>query len=113
MKLKCIFSFAVLAALLFSVQVSGQNPVNPASVNVNELSDSQIDRIIQEMQTRGLTEDQAIAMAKAQGASQTQIDQLTIRIQQRQTGQGNEANTTNTSTPKDRSHKTSDSLRES
>src|SRR5664280_1586489 len=100
MKLKCIFSFAVLAALLFSVQVSGQNTVNPASVNVNELSDSQIDRIIQEMQTRGLTEDQAIALAKAQGAYQTQIDQLIVRIQQRQTGQGNEANTTNTSTQK-------------
>ena len=38
------------------------------------------------MQTRGLTQDQAIAMAKAQGASQTQIDQLTTRIQQLQTG---------------------------
>jgi protein involved in polysaccharide export with SLBB domain len=38
------------------------------------------------MQTRGLTQDQAIAMAKAQGASQTQIDQLTLRIQQLQTG---------------------------
>ncbi len=38
------------------------------------------------MQTRGLTQDQAITMAKAQGASQTQIDQLTTRIQQLQTG---------------------------
>jgi protein involved in polysaccharide export with SLBB domain len=100
MKLKCIFSFAVLAALLFSLQVSGQNPVNPASVNVNELSDSQIDKIIQEIQTRGLTEDQAIALAKAQGASQTQIDQLMVRIQQRQTGQGSDVNTINTSTQK-------------
>ena len=39
---------------------------------------------MQEMQTRGLTQDQAIALAKAQGATQTQIDQLTMRIQQLQ-----------------------------
>ncbi len=62
----------------------GQSTVNPASVDVNNLSDAQIQRIMQEMQTRGLTQEQAIALAKAQGATQTQIDQLTIRIQQLQ-----------------------------
>jgi len=66
--------------------VVGQSMVNPASVDVNNLSDAQIQRIMQEIQTRGLTQDQAIAMAKAQGASQTQIDQLLIRIQQQQSG---------------------------
>ncbi len=70
---------------LFSEQkVIAQVPANPASVDVNNLSDSQIQKIMQEIQSRGLTQDQAIAMAKAQGASQTQIDQLIARIQQQQ-----------------------------
>src|ERR1035437_2153624 len=94
MKLRYLFSLIVVAVLQLSVPVNGQNPVNPASVNVNELSDSQIDRIIQEMQTRGLSEDQAIALAKSQGASQTQIDQLIVRIQQRQGSPGGQATTT-------------------
>jgi len=61
-------------------------PTNPGSVDVGNLSDAQIQRIIDEMQSRGLTQEQAIAMARAQGASQAQIDQLTTRIQQLQTG---------------------------
>jgi protein involved in polysaccharide export with SLBB domain len=97
MKFKHLISITVLAGFLLHIQVSGQNVVNPASVNVNELSDSQIDRIIQEMQTRGLTEDQAVALARSQGASQTQIDQMLVRIQQRQMSQGSTF-TTGTST---------------
>jgi len=70
---------------LFSEQnVIGQVPTNPSSVDVNSLSDAQIQKIMREIQSRGLSEDQAIALAKAQGASQTQIDQLTTRIQQMQ-----------------------------
>lgn len=99
MKFRYLLSIMVVI-FLFSTKVSGQNPVNPASVNVNELSDSQIDRIIQEIQTRGLSEDQAVALAKAQGASQTQIDQLMVRIQQRQAGMGNEVTNANTLTQK-------------
>ena len=90
MALRNILNLAFLAAFLYCVQVNGQNPVNPSSVNVSELSDSQIDRIIQKIQTMGLTEDQAVEMAKAQGASQTQIDQLRARIQQRMGIQGNQ-----------------------
>jgi len=70
--------------LIVSTQSFAQVPVNPSTVDVNNLSDAQIQRIMQEMQTRGLTQDQAIALAKAQGATQTQIDQLTMRIQQLQ-----------------------------
>jgi len=81
--------FYFLPSLILFFLASEQNiyaqiPTNPSSVDVNNLSDAQIQRIMQEMQTRGLTQDQAIALAKAQGASQTQIDQLTMRIQQLQ-----------------------------
>lgn len=86
MKIK--IPYLVLLSFLFIGGIAGptmgQTSINPASVNVSELSDSQIDRIIREMQARGLTEDQAIAMAKAQGATQTQIDEMMARIQQRQ-----------------------------
>ncbi len=93
----------LILILLFSLPgiwspVRGQNPINPASVNVNELSDSQIDRIIREIQSRGLSQDQAIALAKAQGATQTQIDELMTRIQQRQMGTDSENTDANTAT---------------
>jgi len=75
-----------LLLLFITPALIAQTLPNATSVDVGSLSDAQIQRIISEMQTRGLTQDQAIAMAKAQGASQTQIDQLTTRIQQLQTG---------------------------
>ena len=82
-----LFYFLPLLILFFLASeqnIHAQVPVNPATVDVNNLSDGQIQRIMQEIQTRGLTQDQAIVLAKAQGASQTQIDQLMIRIQQQQ-----------------------------
>ncbi len=75
-----------LLILFITPALIAQTIPNPSTVDVGNLSDAQIQRIISEMQTRGLTQDQAITMAKAQGASQTQIDQLTMRIQQLQTG---------------------------
>jgi protein involved in polysaccharide export with SLBB domain len=70
--------------LLTSVQfISAQNlPVNPASVDVNSLSDSQIQQISQQIKARGLSMEQAMELAKTQGASQTQIDQLMVRMNQ-------------------------------
>jgi len=70
--------------LTVSTTLLAQVPTNPSSVDVNSLSDAQIQKIMAEIQSRGLSQDQAIALAKAQGASQTQIDQLTTRIQQLQ-----------------------------
>jgi len=84
MRLHILTILLIQSIMIVSTPLFAQVPVNPASVDVNNLSDAQIQRIIQEMQTRGLTQDQAIALAKAQGASQTQIDQLMARIQQLQ-----------------------------
>jgi len=84
MRLYYLLPLLILLFFVTEQKVVGQSPVNPASVDVNNLSDAQIQRIMQEIQSRGLTQDQAIALAKAQGASQTQIDQLMIRIQQQQ-----------------------------
>jgi len=76
----------LLLLLFITPPLNAQTIPNPTTIEVGSLTDAQIQRIINEMQTRGLTQEQAIAMAKAQGASQAQIDQLTIRIQQLQTG---------------------------
>ena len=84
MRIYFLLSLLILLALSPHLKVSAQSAINPATVDVNNLSDAQIQRIMQEIQARGLTQEQAIAMAKAQGASQTQIDQLMARIQQQQ-----------------------------
>jgi len=84
MRFQYVFILMIVMVLFISGQMRGQSIVNPGSVNVNALSDSQIDQIIQQIQARGLSEEQASALAKSQGASQAQIDQLLVRIQQRQ-----------------------------
>jgi len=76
----------LLLLLSITPLLNAQTIPNPTTIDVGNLTDAQIQKIINEMQTRGLTQEQAIAMAKAQGASQAQIDQLTTRIQQMQTG---------------------------
>ena len=80
---------AVLFLLLtFQQNVNSQNKAVASSVDVNSLTDSQIQRILQEIQTRGLSNDQAVELAKSQGATQMQIDQLMTRIQQQESGSG-------------------------
>ncbi len=58
------------------------NSIDPSKVNVDELSDEQIMRLIQEMEKRGLTEDQAIMLAQARGMSAQQVQKLQQRIRQ-------------------------------
>lgn len=55
---------------------------NPANVDVNQLSDQQIQQIVTEMNNKGLSIDQAARMAQMQGASSLQIEQLKRRIQE-------------------------------
>lgn len=69
-----IFAFATIGA-------EAQNTnINPATVNVNALNDKQIERIISEMEKNGMSLEEAMALARARGASQMQIDQMTQRI---------------------------------
>src|ERR1035437_5410823 len=84
MKLYYLLSLLLILFFTTGQKAFSQSTVNPSSVDVNNLSDAQILRIMQEIQTRGLSQDQAIALAKSQGATQTQIDQLMVRIQQQQ-----------------------------
>ncbi len=69
--------------LLFGVvfQLNAQlTTVNPGSVDINSLSDQQIMKIIIEIEKRGLSENEAIALAQARGLSQAQINVLRRRM---------------------------------
>ncbi len=59
---------------------------DPQNVNVSEMSDAQINKIISEMNSRNLSLDQAKKLARARGASEVQIAELEQRILSAQQG---------------------------
>jgi protein involved in polysaccharide export with SLBB domain len=68
--------------LFFAPGVWSQTPqVNPVSVDVNQMSDEQIKKMLAEMEKRGLGIEEVIALARAKGATQQQIDQMRRRIE--------------------------------
>ncbi len=73
----------VLAVLLGTFTTFAQNL---STTNVQNMSDSQIASIVQKVKSSGLSMDQAISLAKAKGATQTQINQLMSRVQQMNPG---------------------------
>ncbi|WP_421919712.1 SLBB domain-containing protein [Marinifilum sp.] len=79
-----LFRKSLLMILAFStclLGVEAQNTnINPATVNVNALSEQQIEKIISEMEKNGMSLEEAMALARARGASQMQIDQMAQRI---------------------------------
>ena len=76
--LKPILILSIFITL--SQTVISQN-INPATVNVAELKDDQVRKIVDEMNKKGLGIEEAIMMARAKGASETQISQLRQRIE--------------------------------
>lgn len=83
MNKKIILSLIMLIS--FSIVVFAQNI---STVNVSNLSDTQIQKVIDEAQSRGLTIDQAIVLAEARGATPSQINNLRRRIQELQQSVG-------------------------
>lgn len=65
-----------ISPIITQAQVVGTLDVS----NSMTLSDSQIQRLMQQASAQGMTVDQAIQIAKTKGASQAQIDQLMKRI---------------------------------
>ena len=79
MKRHLVLLCAALMILVIAPEMSAQN-INPAAIDVSALSESQIQRLISEMQKRGMTEQQALALARSKGVSEEQIDLLSKRI---------------------------------
>lgn len=76
--LKAILILFVFVSL--SQTVIAQN-VNPATVDVSKLSDAQIKKVVDEMNKKGLGIEEAIMLARAKGASETQIADMRRRIE--------------------------------
>lgn len=75
----------------------GAQSVDPSNVNVNDLSDAQIRRLLNEIQKRGLSENEAIALAQARGMNQSQISALRQRINELKFSTGSDSNMTQSS----------------
>ena len=89
--------------ICFCTSINNLQAQNPASVNVNNLSDQQIQQIVTEMNNKGLSIDQAAQMATMRGASSLQIEQLKRRIQELNLSK--EDSTTNQTTKKSQKSK--------
>nr|WP_321453634.1 SLBB domain-containing protein [uncultured Carboxylicivirga sp.] len=91
MRIVLIGIVLVLTSMITSV--NAQN-VDPKSVNVESLSDSQIKQIVDEISKRGLSESEAIGLARARGLSSEQISMLKRRLNevQNQSIAGNKSN---------------------
>jgi len=76
------FRFPLVIFALFCIINIPVNAQNPASIDVQALSDQQIQQIVSEVNARGLSIDQASQMAQMQGASPQQIEQIKRRIQE-------------------------------
>jgi protein involved in polysaccharide export with SLBB domain len=70
----------VLTALGIRAQVGNTGNVDPKSVNVSAMSDQQVLTLMREIEKRGLSQSEAIALGRARGMSQNQLDELLKRM---------------------------------
>lgn len=74
---------SIIALILITICVEGQNlgaASDISKVDVAKLDDSQMMRLMSEMEKRGLSENEAIALARSRGMTQAQIDLLKLRL---------------------------------
>ena len=77
--MRLVYTGLLLFVLSSFWSLPAQN-VDPRSVDVKNLSDDQILRMVKEIEKRGLSENEAIALAQARGMSQSQISALRARM---------------------------------
>ena len=65
---------------LVSTAQGSMGSMDPSKVDIAKLDDAQIARIISEIEKKGLSENEAINLARARGMSQSQVDLLRSRI---------------------------------
>lgn len=84
-KIYIMIRFLKTILILFMFVSLSQNllaqNVNPATVDVSKLSDAQIKKVVDEMNEKGLGIEEAIMMARAKGATETQIAEMRRRIE--------------------------------
>ena len=78
--------FLMIVLLAVGTQVQAQYPGDLNNVNIDELSDEQVQQFLDRAKENGLTLDQLELIAKQRGISSTQIAKLRNRIRQIQLG---------------------------
>lgn len=76
------FNFFIVTLFFICVGIIPLKAQDPASIDINNLSDQQIQQIVTEVNAKGLTIDQAVQLAQMKGATPIQIEQLKRRIQE-------------------------------
>ena len=92
--------FVLVACIFINSNNANSQEFDPSqiqNVNVDELSDDQIRRIISELETRGISLGEFEVLAKSRGASSLQIEKLKTRIREVRSGRSNDDSV---STPK-------------
>ncbi len=85
MEKRCFFFVVLFISLLVGVEsVKGQGVISmdkARSTSVNKIPQSQIEKLVKQMEEQGVSTEEAVAIARAKGASDAQIDQLLQRIE--------------------------------
>lgn len=79
---------SLIITFLLCLLFNGIKAQDPSTINVNNLSNQQIQQIANEVKARGLNIDEAAAFAQTKGATPTQIEELKRRIQELNFSQG-------------------------
>ncbi len=68
---------------------------NPSTMDVNNVTDEQIAQLLQQIEERGMSMEEALTLARAQGASEVQISQIKEKIREHQTNKNNASQVSN------------------
>ncbi|PIB37130.1 hypothetical protein BFP72_17820 [Reichenbachiella sp. 5M10] len=88
--------FLVLCCQLHVVAQQTPSIQNISSINVDDLSDEQIQKFIDKVESSGYSEDQLILLAKSRGMSELQIQKLRSRIAKVKSGSSSNSSTNGT-----------------
>jgi len=90
----CLFVF--ICFVTYTPAKAQNVPGNLASVNVDDLSDAQIEKLMQQETSAGMTDDQLIKQLELKGLPADQADHLKTRIEELRGGGNSTANNNNT-----------------
>ncbi len=75
-----LYSFVLILLPICSFSQGVFDVKNAKTVSVEEIPNSQIEQLVKKMEEQGISIEEAVAIARAKGASDAQIDQLVNRI---------------------------------
>ena len=97
-----VLCLSILTCFLAYTPAKAQNvPGNMSSVNVDDLSDAQIEKLMQQEAAAGLTDDQLVKQLELNGLSADQGDRLKTRIEDLRNGNSSDTSKTNAASKDD------------